>query len=59
MITQIESAPSFHSYISILLNISHDHLDRYETVNHYVYEKKKILNQNKGTYNIISIDDVY
>jgi len=56
---QLESAPSFHSYISILLNISHDHLDRYETVNHYVYEKKKILNQNKGAYNIISIDDVY
>ena len=56
---QLESAPSFHSYISILLNISYDHLDRYDSIDQYVYQKKKILNKNKGKYNIISIDDDY
>ena len=54
---QLESAPSFHSYISILLNISEDHLDRYKTIDLYAKEKKKILNNNKAAYNIISIDD--
>ena len=56
---QLESAPSFHSYISILLNISDDHLDRYKTIDHYVSEKKKILNKDKHAYNIISIDDSF
>ena len=56
---QLESAPSFHSYISILLNISYDHLDRYDSIDQYVNQKKKILNKNKGKYNIISVDDDY
>ena len=56
---QLESSPSFYSYISILLNISHDHLDRYENINNYIRAKKKILNKNKENYNIISIDDDY
>jgi len=56
---QLESAPSFHSYISIILNISHDHLDRYDSIDQYVNQKKKILNKNKGKYNIISVDDDY
>ena len=29
---QLEAAPSFHSYISILLNISYDHLERYDSI---------------------------
>ena len=56
---QLESAPSFHSYISILLNISYDHLDRYDSIDEYVNQKKKILNKNKKRYNIISVDDNY
>ncbi len=56
---QLESAPSFYSHISILLNISHDHLDRYVTIDNYIHAKKKILNNNKESYNIISIDDNY
>ena len=56
---QLESAPSFNSYISILLNISPDHLDRYGTIGKYGSQKKKILNNNNKNYNIISVDDVY
>ncbi len=56
---QLESAPSFCSHISILLNISYDHLDRYITVDNYIRAKKKILNNNKENYNIISTDDDY
>ena len=50
---QLESAPSFCSHISILLNIYHDHLDRYGTIDNYIRAKKKILNNNKENYNII------
>ena len=56
---QLESAPSFCSQISILLNISHDHLDRYHTIDNYIHAKEKILNNNKENYNIISTDDDY
>jgi len=56
---QLESASSFNSYISILLNISPDHLDRHNSIANYVGEKKKILNNNKEKYNIISVDDNY
>ena len=40
---QLESAPSFHSYISILLNISEDHLDRYKDMSLYIDAKLKII----------------
>ena len=53
---QLESAPSFKSYISILLNISKDHQDRYKTFKDYVLQKKKIFNSN-SSFNIISLDD--
>ena len=55
---QLESAPNFKSYISILLNISKDHLDRYNNIKSYVCEKAKIFNKNTK-YNIISVDDIY
>tara|TARA_Y100000590_G_scaffold271360_1_gene304645 strand:- start:781 stop:2130 length:1350 start_codon:yes stop_codon:yes gene_type:complete len=56
---QLEAAPSFKSMISILLNISNDHLDRYEKFEDYVNSKFNILNKHKNGYNIISIDDPY
>ncbi len=56
---QLEASPSFCSHISILLNISHDHLDRYDTIDNYIRAKVKILNNNDENYNIISIDDDY
>ena len=44
---QLEAAPSFQSYISILLNISEDHLDRYSSIKEYANTKEKIV-QKKG-----------
>ena len=40
---QLESAPSFNSGISILLNISEDHLERYGSIQNYSKIKKKYL----------------
>ena len=54
---QLESAVSFNSFISILLNISPDHLDRYKNFSEYILQKEKIINLNKNGFNIISLDD--
>jgi len=53
---QLESFVSFHPYISILLNLSPDHLDRYENYDEYIAQKKKIFNLNKKTVNIMCVD---
>ena len=53
---QLESADSFDPLISIILNISPDHLDRYKTYKEYAYQKEKIILSNKKGYNIVSID---
>ena len=54
---QLESAPSFSPFISILLNISPDHLDRYDDFEEYICQKKKIISSNQNSFNIISVDD--
>ena len=54
---QLESIKKIDSYISVLLNLSHDHLDRYRSFEDYIKAKKKILNMNKNSFNIISVDD--
>ncbi len=41
---QIESLKNFKSKISCVLNISEDHLDRYEDMNSYIDAKLKIIN---------------
>ena len=56
---QLESAPTFNSYISILLNISNDHLERYKKIKNYIFQKQKIFSGKKNSFNIISIDDQY
>ena len=56
---QLEAAPSFKSYISILLNISKDHQDRYKNMSEYVNAKEKIIKSKKIKYRVISIDDFY
>tara|TARA_Y100000590_G_scaffold295882_1_gene333479 strand:+ start:1349 stop:2692 length:1344 start_codon:yes stop_codon:yes gene_type:complete len=53
---QLESAPSFKSHISVLLNISKDHTDRYKNFKEYILQKSKIFN-SQSSYNIISVDD--
>ena len=56
---QLESISNFESFVSILLNISPDHLDRYKDINEYASQKEKIIKYNKGGINIISVDDVF
>jgi UDP-N-acetylmuramoylalanine--D-glutamate ligase len=56
---QLEAAPSFKSYISILLNISDDHQDRYKSLMDYVATKEKIIKCNEIKYRAISVDDFY
>ena len=54
---QLESLITFNPYISILLNISPDHLDRYRNYDDYIKQKSKIINYNHNGYNIIAVDD--
>ena len=56
---QLEAAPSFKSFISILLNISDDHQDRYKSLIDYARTKEKILNCKEISYGAISVDDVF
>ena len=56
---QLESAPSFKSHVSILLNISRDHVDRYKNFKDYAKTKEKIINIKKNKYNVVCIDDPY
>ncbi len=56
---QLESFNSFNPYISILLNISEDHLDRYNNLREYIAQKEKIINSNTCGFNIICIDDPF
>ena len=56
---QLEAAPSFSSFISILLNISDDHQDRYKSLIDYARTKENILICKDIKYRVISIDDNY
>jgi len=55
---QLESFISFNPFISILLNIYPDHLDRYKNFDEYALQKERIINFNKDGFNIVSIDDL-
>ena len=55
---QLDSMETFCPYISVLLNISPDHLDRYTDYDAYIRSKMKIFqNQGFGHYAIINDDD--
>lgn len=55
---QLEGIKSFKPYISILLNITEDHLDRYSSFRQYADAKFNIFkNQNGGDIAIVNIDD--
>jgi len=55
---QLERIKTFHPFISIMLNIAPDHLDRYRDLNEYIGAKKKIfLNQERGDFAILNQDD--
>ena len=54
---QLELINNFNPKISVLLNLSEDHLDRYKNFNEYILQKKKIFSTKDFGYNIISLDD--
>lgn len=57
---QLEWIDRFRPYICICLNITPDHLDRYRSMEEYVYYKEKIFeNQQDSDFAIVNDDDPY
>jgi UDP-N-acetylmuramoylalanine--D-glutamate ligase len=55
---QLEDIKTFRPYISVILNITPDHLDRYPSFEDYIKAKAKIfMNQNKNDFLILNGDD--
>jgi UDP-N-acetylmuramoylalanine--D-glutamate ligase len=56
---QLETIELFRPYISVLLNVTPDHMDRYSGFNAYAEAKKRIfLNQKEGDIAILNADDI-
>jgi len=57
---QLETIRNFNPYISAILNITPDHLDRHGTMENYVAMKEKIAkNQNQENYCILNLENKY
>ncbi len=54
---QLETVKEINTKISIITNLSSDHLDRYNNLYDYIAQKKNILSKNG--INLISLDDQY
>jgi UDP-N-acetylmuramoylalanine--D-glutamate ligase len=55
---QLDNIKSFKPFISILLNITPDHLDRYDSFEEYAGSKMRITeNQNSSDYFVFNYDD--
>ncbi len=55
---QLESIRSFKPRVSLILNISPDHLDRYHSMDEYAFAKFRIFaNQNAGDTFVGNLDD--
>lgn len=57
---QLERINNFRPYISVLLNITEDHLDRYEKMDDYVKAKSLLFkNQTKEDFAILNFNDPF
>ena len=57
---QLENTYEFKPKISLILNITPDHLNWHKTFKNYVNAKKKIFkNQGKDEYTVLNYDDPY
>ena len=57
---QLEYSKLFRSNISLILNITPDHLDRHENINNYVRAKFKLIkNQTKNDIAILNTRNIY
>jgi hypothetical protein len=55
---QLETTDTFHPWVSVLLNLSADHLDRHGTFENYVAAKARIFaNQTASDWAVINADD--
>jgi UDP-N-acetylmuramoylalanine--D-glutamate ligase len=55
---QLEGAVQFHPHISVILNITPDHLDRHKTIEHYAALKERIAaHQTKDDVLVLNHDD--
>lgn len=55
---QLETIERFHPWVAAVLNISPDHLDRYDSVADYVATKARIFtNQSAEDYALLNLDD--
>ncbi len=55
---QLERIYDFKPHISVILNITSDHIDRHETFENYIDLKLKLMiNQNKNDWSIVNNDD--
>lgn len=55
---QLDTCLSFSPDVSLLLNITPDHLDRYDSYEAYVKSKARLfVNQTAGDYAVVNLDD--
>jgi UDP-N-acetylmuramoylalanine--D-glutamate ligase len=55
---QLETIVEFHPRISVILNITPDHLDRHKTFANYVNAKARVFeNQNPDDFTVLNADD--
>ncbi len=55
---QLETIESFHPKVSVFLNFSEDHLNRYRSMNEYLEYKKRIFeNQTSRDFAVLNFDD--
>ncbi len=55
---QLESLSSLRAHVSVILNISEDHLDRHYNMTNYIFLKKKLLqNSRESEYAVLDYDD--
>ena len=55
---QLEGVESFRPHIAVLLNLTEDHLDRYESFEEYIEAKLRIFeNQGPDDFAVLNIDD--
>jgi len=55
---QLETIKDFHPKISVFLNFSEDHLNRYKDMNEYLKYKKRIFeNQTSSDFAVLNFDD--
>src|SRR5258708_11162204 len=57
---QLDLTSSLHADVTVILNITPDHLERHGSMEGYVAAKRRILtNQGKGDTAVIRVDDVW